>query len=154
MKLSARKTCQIIANYSVCQLAHTHTPRYTHTHTKRARDVCSKVFFAQQLKPPPNRRKVENWAHFLDLLLFFLLFFSGFVALAKVSLGTQRKTSEQIAERNCRAVYKAYHFVSNFSACCTCQESLVGTRCGSPLSPFLFPGMKHTHTHTHVHSFS
>jgi len=38
----------------------------------------------------------QKWADFLDMLLVFLLFllfvfFCGFVALGKVSLGTQRK---------------------------------------------------------------
>jgi len=44
----------------------------------------------------------------------------------KVSLGTQRKSARKLVMPGCE-FYKAYHFVSSFSAGCTWQESPRGT---------------------------
>lgn len=153
MKLSARKTCQIIANYSVCQLAHTHTHTLKHTslHTQQVTDVCSKVFFAQQLKPP-HRRKVGAFSRFV--VAFFYFSFCWFCGTWK-SITWHAKKNEWA---NCRAKLQ---FTKRIILLAIFQHAALGRnrlKARAVAFPFRTNRMElHTLTHishTHVYSCS
>lgn len=129
---------------------HTHTPIHTSLHTQQVTDVCSKGFLCPTIKAAPTTKSGRIFS-ICCCCFFFFCFLLVLWHLEKYHLARKEKRVSKLQSE--ATVYKAYHFVSNFSACCTWQESLEGTRSCLPFPPsHKSHETAYTHIHTHTHT--